>query len=531
MAIINTDLPEDVSLIRSTVQVKLTSNLQVEASAFDHVLIAVAGDPTAGQTLELSYSDVSETFTVQNVADDSGNTLSRQNAMALAEYADQLVVEFNRNYLILINFVVSRETTGGVEYVKIYPRKGGSTWTVADNLANLTATIQSFTNPNAPDNPGVLLLVEVYDQENAAYNDPLPHVLPILSNNEQVIFDIQKDFDLRHFLPPASTIGMGGDYIMACTDNWTKYRLRWAEQEGRPAVVNGLDEDQERFAIYGGNAFLLQYSDFWTFFKNNRRFLTSQPNTKTITVEQPEYLYWVGRTTSDDVFVRVTATQRSGSITTYDRGGITVLYGEVICIKAGFKQLNLPELVDDPIVSYQVGVYYSSNDQAISELFTYKIDGTCGEFTRFYLFGNSLGGCDTVRATGKFITNLEIATQQASRIVTEEVIEEGRGQDFDYNRRLRAVYEGSVGYKNYEYILYLQDLLQSPEVWMVDVSRQLYSPIQVDAGNIRLAKDGEDLYSLSFRYRHAWEDNSLGVTGESRRVIGSSSRTLTRDTP
>ena len=30
MAIINTDLPEDVSLIRSTVQVKLTSNLQVE---------------------------------------------------------------------------------------------------------------------------------------------------------------------------------------------------------------------------------------------------------------------------------------------------------------------------------------------------------------------------------------------------------------------------------------------------------------------------------------------------------------------
>lgn len=519
MAIISTDVPEDVSLMRSTVQVKLTSNLQVVPAAFDHVLIRVDGNPTAGQTVSLEYLSVSEVFTVQNVADTSGNTISRQGSMTLAEYAAQLATELNRNYQMLVNFVIEHITTGGTEYVKIYPRNSGGTWTVSDTLSNLDVSVTAYTNPVAPVNPGVVLLVEVYDHATETYGDPLPHVLPILSNNEEVIFDIQKDFDLRHHLPPANTIGIGGDYIIACTDNWTKYRLRWAEQTGRPSLVGGMTADSDRYAIFGGNAFLLQYSDFWTFWRTNQRFLTSQPSERDTTMEQPEYLYWIGRLVGPVlVSIKVKATQRSGAETTYDRGDSTVDLGEVIAIKAGFMQLNLPEIIDDPIISYQVCLY--SGGLQISEDITYNLTGTCGEFTRFYLFGNSLGGCDTVRATGKFVTNLEIATQEASRIVTEEVINEGRGQDFDYNRRLRAMYEGSVGYKSSEYIIYLQDLLQSPEVWMIDVDRELYSPIQVDAGTIRLVKDGEDLYSLSFRYRHAWEDNSLGVSGEAQRVIG-----------
>lgn len=519
MAIINTDLPEDVSLVRSPLQVKLTSNLQVEPAAFDHVKIAVAGSPTVGQTLRLQYGDIDETFTVQTVSDGTGNTISQPGALSLAEYAALLAEEFSKNYPLFFNFVITAVTEASVEYVKIYPRVGDYEWTVTDGLTNLTANLIDYTNPIAPVNPGVVLLVEIYNPATGTYNDPLPHVLPILSNNEELVFEIQKDFDLRHQLPPTNTIGISGDYLQYCTDNVTQYRTRWAEQQGRPAVVGGMTADAVKYAIFGGNAFLLRYSDFWTFWKTNQRFLTSQPGTREVTIDQPEYLYWVGRTDSPILInIRATATQRSGTVTTYDRGSSTVALGQVVLLKAGYMQLNLPDIPSDPIVSYTVDL--RSGGLKISESITYNIIGNCGEFTRYYLFGNSLGGCDTVRATGKFVTSLNITTQQASRIVTAEVLEEGRGQDFDYDRTVRAQYEGSVGYKSLEYILYLQDLLQSPEVWMVDVTRQLFSPIQVDAGTIQLAKDGEDLYSLSFRYRHAWEDDSLGVSGVAQRTIG-----------
>lgn len=519
MAIIETILPEQVSLSRSPVLVKIKSNLPASVDAIDYIKNRIDGSPVVGETYTIIFGEVNETFTVQTTADYSGNTLSVQGAMNLATYASRLAEELNRNPTIFRAFIVQSVEVTGTYFVQITPRYVTTDQLAIDNqCTNIDASIIDYDPPS--DNPALLLLVETYDHNTEEYSAPIAHVFPLLSPTEYVSFDIQKDFDLRYALPSFSTIGLGGDYIETCTDNWTKYRIRWAEQEGRPPVTRGLDRNllTEYYAVHGGNAFLLSYEAFWVWWRDNGRFSTSQNKTKTIAMDQPEWLYWIGRDNSTVLHIYITATHRSGTTSTHQRGSLSLDLGKMVYIKAGFTQLGLPEDMDDPIVEYTLVLRNGSNE-VVSEEFNYILTGQYGGYIRYFLFGNSLGGCDTVRATGKFVTSLDINTQEASRVVDDAIIDSGRATDFHYNRKVRGVYEGSVGYQSAKQIAYLQDLMQSEEVWAIDMQNNRFTPILIDTGSVELLKDGNDLFTLRFRYKHAWEDKSLGVSDDGQRII------------
>lgn len=518
MAIVNIDMPELVSLARSPVQVKLASNLPTAAFPINWLKWEVTGSPAAGETVTIGYGDVSVGLEVLAVADDSGHSISEQGALSLADYAQQLVEELQANYLLFSSFLIEYDLQGATHRVLFKPR--GSTdlsWSFTSGLSNITVEIFQAENLAYKENQGILLLVEPYNKNTGVYDTPFPHVLPILESSANVVFDIHTDFMLGPSLPPANSIGSGGDFIIECVQNWAKYRLYYAEQSGNPVTAQALSSDgKEYFALFGGNDFFNQFNSFWGFWENNGKFLTAAPRVQLITYEQPLWLYWVGRAVRT-VEISVKAYHRSGAESTYTRDSYAEQIGEVIAIKAGFTQLQLPGNDADPIVKYEV--WLESSSAAVSEVFTFKVTGQCAEFTRYFLFANSLGGCDTVRATGKHLTKIDTITQDGSRIIDDGTIADGLGEDFHYNRRSRALFEGSVGYKSAEYVAYLQDLLNAPAAWLVDVGRGRFNPLLIDAGSTDLLKDGEDLYTLRFRYRHAWEEAHAGITDDGQRII------------
>lgn len=512
MAITSVTGLEEVNPVNCTpVLVKITSNLPAEEKILNYLRIDVDGPPNYDETIQWTHNGVTVSFIVRVAADDSGTQLSQQGALSIADYTTLLVEEINANYLAFLYFEVTEQIIGLDYWIKIEPRENKDLdITFESTLNNLFTTLITSTNPNYQENTSMALLVEIYDEEEGVYNPPLPHILPLLETSVPVVFDIQKDFNLRHQLPNPLSIGLGSSIIAGCTDNWTKFKISYGERIGSTPIVQGItSEPDPYYAIYAGKNYLDQFDSWWTFWRYSDLFLTNQPRPKTVTMIQPEWLYWVGRSEVLDAKIKVVSTMRDDTTATEIKGEYDISLGEVIYIKAGFYQLGLVYNPSNPIVSYTVQLV-DDEENEISEAFEFQLTADCLEWERYYLFGNSVGGCDTVRGTGKVAINLDTEAQEARRLTTAEVIDNGRGQEFQYNKRQRSVYEGSIGYKPIAYILYLRDMLLSNEVWAIDVEDQSFVPILVNNGSVRFFKDGEDLYTLRWQYRLAYEDCSVG---------------------
>lgn len=517
MAITTVTSPEQVSLARSPILVKINSNLPTEQTPFNYIRIRVDDTMVVNETIRFVYGDIDETFTVLNASDDTGNTLSVRAALTIAEYAAKIVEDLKKNYPLYINFEIETELQGSTHYVYLRQRVDKNlVWTYTNNLSGVV--IDNINSPNAvyQQNQSILLLVETYNHESQSYDQRLSHVLPILKFGESVDFNIQNDFDLKPALPNKNSIGIGGEFFELAKNNWTKYKLYYTEQVGRPANTGALQSDGlEYYALFGGNDFFNQYKMFWAFWKDNGKFLTSAPRTQTVSFEQPIWLYWVGRV-NRIIKIGVKVYFRSGAPMTLERGEYVESIGEVIMLKAGFTQLQLPESSVNPITHYEV--YLTSSKTILSEIFTFNLTGSCDNFTRYFVFTNGLGGLDCLRTTAKHASELDTTSQIGKRIINQDSISEGLGENFDYNRRSVISYEGSTGFKSASYISYLQDFINSPAVWLVDLINQRFTPVIINTGNTPFVKDDEDLYALRFSYSFAWEEQFLGVTDDGNRI-------------
>lgn len=521
MAIIRTEGLERVCLVKcNPVVFRILSNLPVSEHPLNYLRLVITDNPEVDQTIEWSYNGVSVSFTFKNAADNSGVELSRQGSLSLSQYTDKLASEIEKNYEVYNNFNIYPESFGSTHYVNIFPRYSNDFEFTTESNANGMAFEPILTSSSDYRlNPSIALLVEIYNQESEEYDRPLAHILPILVSNEFVEFDIQSDFNLSYHLPDPVTIGVGGDYLNGCTKNWTRFKLKYSERFGAvPQVQSLISHDFEFWAIHGGQSFLTQFRDWWAYYESNEKFLTLQPFPKVVTFDQPEYLYWLVRRT-DVISLRVVATTRDQTETEYLLSNFEAEFGQVIYLKTGFTQLGLTIDPANPVVSYTVQLLDSKLDP-ISELIRYNLTAECLAWERYFLFGNSIAGCDTVRGTGKVQVRVSHQSQSGSRIVSKSSIREGQGRDFLFNRRGRVRVDGRIGYKSRAYILYLRELLLADECWEIDVNSQQFIPLIIDDRTVRLIKDDQDLYSLEWSYQYAFEECALGsASGGSTDIV------------
>jgi len=254
-----------------------------------------------------------------------------------------------------------------------------------------------------------------------------------------------------------------------------------------------------------------------------------QPRTKTVTREQPEWLYYpVWDDTNADVLIhRLAVTMAFSDGTT--QGVIvppasspgdysfTAEKGELIYFTVGFTQMQLAEYEDDDkfILSYKVklNTYSIANspDPQIgtliysSEEIEYLIDHQDRSWeTRYFLFQNNLGGMDTICTRGK--AEIKSKQNRSSRTVTET-------RNLAYSRHPRRENQPSsvtevkvnIGWLNREEREWIEDLALSKNVWEIKtgVRTSEFIPIIITSENLDIHQDDDSLQSSSFTYEYA----------------------------
>lgn len=504
-------MPEDVSLVKSgPTYVVLDTDRDLYPYSSVVIDLVVTGTINVGEFFTFSYGDISITFTGANPADDSGVQLSTNaGALPIDEYADALAEEFRQNFEIARYFEISR-SSGISEHILIKPIDNFTNdFAQSNDMANVTASIIQTGTANFEKNLKIVLLVEEYDTFYSKYKKGKVHILEPV--NSRAAFNIAKDFDLQHDFPAASTINSSSFNWNVCANNFVKYRLRYAEQYGEPAEVRALTTNAtEKFAVYGSREYPKRLNLWWNSFKASDKFLTLQPNNKRISYEQPEYLYWIARTDpSPAIEMRATATLADGSTVNTSPGASSyfTVYGQIYKFTTQYKQLGFTLDPLNPIVSYKVWMIDSVTTSVITEERNYIIDPKAMDYEKYYAFGNSLAGVETMRGTGKMVESPKYEWQEAT--LYDAYLGElsaKHSQTYQYNKKEIVTWAGSVGYHSKEYIESLKDALLSDDVRLIDIENKQFIEILVNKGSVNMPKDDDDLYSLEWEYRFAFEN-------------------------
>lgn len=228
-------------------------------------------------------------------------------------------------------------------------------------------------------------------------------------------------------------------------------------------------------------------------------------------------MYWAWKEeTETDAVIRSKVYFADGTDQTDDKSVHSFEYRKIYKITTSLKQLGYTNDIANPIIKYEVwlvGQWLGGGD--LSEKMTYIIDPKMMDYERFYAFGNSYGGVDVVRGTGKLVHNPKYSSKTASVYEVTGIandVNADKAQLFQYDKKETIYYKGSTGHHSLEYINYLKEILLSDDVRWIDIPKKNFLQILVTTTSVNLWKDDDDLYQLEWEYRFAFDDYSHDKT-------------------
>jgi hypothetical protein len=203
--------------------------------------------------------------------------------------------------------------------------------------------------------------------------------------------------------------------ITVC-DGLTRQYYTQRQQLDPAGTVVGQFNDQSSWVIRAGVA-PEQYADYRdTLFTDTAalggHFLTYQPDDKRVLPDQPEYLCWLNNVqpAPKSIRLRLQTIGLDGTTETRTVMSLASLAPmTVYCLPVGPLALDL----SDQVHAYQVWVS-NENDEGLSVVRSYWIDRRYYRQCRYLLFGNSLGGWDTLALTGRATEKLS-----TTRLISE----------------------------------------------------------------------------------------------------------------
>lgn len=206
---------------------------------------------------------------------------------------------------------------------------------------------------------------------------------------------------------------------------------------------------------------------------------------------------------TDTYTVKLSALYTDGSEDTIDLHTFTpVTEYNVFAIPSGLKHLNLAK-PGVSLVSYTIWVENSSNEIAFKKV-TFKVF-PYNPANRCFLFGNLLGGIDTV------ITE----SQSDSLKVERETFQKYLPMNYKANcynittfvSGYTNIFEASTGYISRKLAEVCKEMAISETVFLVGMKS--FIAVNIDKGTFDIANDKEDLQSFSFKYSPAFEKDLI----------------------
>ncbi len=282
--------------------------------------------------------------------------------------------------------------------------------------------------------------------------------------NGRTTFQVQELLDpyLEYFVP--SVIQRG---IVRATPLYRRFYLQYAEVYGTPPVPAGAAVVTQHIVARGGLSFAESRTRTWfnSYHEGRKAFLTWQPNNKPARRDQPEFLFFQALDDFAALRLRCRVTFSDATTTEFliDTLAVDVRRYEVFCIGAGYNAIKIT--TTKRITAWEVWLT-TGEDVVVSEVRRYELDERPRSQVRYFLFANSLGGLDTLVATGDSSLEAELTAEDID-LALPPTYNPLLGDTAALDRELRPVWKVSTGLKSRSEQIALQELLLSRRVLMV----------------------------------------------------------------
>lgn len=288
-----------------------------------------------------------------------------------------------------------------------------------------------------------------------------------------------------------ATVSMAGN-------NFKRFYLRYTEKYGTPPEESTYTQVDMNYVVLGGlteveyaaNTFFDSYQD------TQKPFFTWSPAIKNVFKEQPEYLYFMVNAfdlTSFKAKVRLFYTDGTSETFTFHTQSDILKY-ELYIIPAGYDLLELADLAAGTVKAYEVFITDADNI-IISELKRFKLITDYFPVKRFLMFLNSVGGFDTLSATGKGKMTIDTDEVVADKILAHD--HSVSEPDFEIISKVGSPsIKVSTGYIGKDYADRLQDFVLSTLYYLLKDER--YIPVNVSSRNAEIFDEDDTLKNIEF---------------------------------
>lgn len=473
----------------TTGKAQLVITLQSESQAY----------PNNNMKLELPTGVLTFVFTEN--PDESGLQVTEPNIdEPIMQYAPKLATEFNQNYYINHNYIV---TVDASDRIVITARETGSAY----NLSFVSSTVPGLTEysntdgiDDSTDSDYKIYMGVCLFNENPALPTPLAEELIPVSNQEIAKSNVAAY--LEDHLQTSFHFPFNGTLAFEVPNAVVRYFIRYAEYIASTLQKVYNDADAPHYAIAGK---LRQLdSDYLTdnatnYFDNaiQQRFLTAAPLSKTTFPEVPERLFFFLFSTGLRVMLKAvySNSETTTQLMTIDQENYTIVE-----LHVGASELFTGSDLSD-LVSYAIWII-DDKDETISEVRTFVMDHTDYLNVRSVFFKNSFHMWDVINCTGVMkvsnkVNRDEMLVLNNEAFRTRILLAES---ETTYEINSGWLMDGKTASR------WSEDLQLSTEAYLVYGDALL--PIVPTTGKLVMEEDREYNYSLALTFKPDYENEA-----------------------
>jgi len=503
MSITVLETPSDVMQIGNDIPLKLrTDSLFSVTGSQATVTFTFSNIETiAGRTFTFAYGDISLQFFTAAAPDDSGLQIRcASGGQPVDLWMQEFALDLMRNYYINRDFDCVVDTDANTIVLTAKEKGIGYNVTHAfNNVTGVTITDVDGVDPVPRENLELVCITELY---NGSFwiklaEDRIP---PDASGDVRFLFQ-----DLFHpELMPEYTWPEEREVYYSLRGNHIKrYRLTYGElyddtvrRLSEASVYRAIIGTFDYKMIAGLNGQQYSFTDFITTYKS---FLTWQPTSKKINRTQPEKLFFLvfNNVASLELHIKVYFTDGTDS---GDQELVTIAgvsRYDVYELMVGYNQIDFTKINAKAVSSYEIWLEDNAGNIQ-SQTRTYTIDPRSYRNERIFLFRNSFGGYDTLRATGR-----KKHTNEYERLILEKNLANFTLQE-QYQVLEQSVFSINTGWLSFAQRNWLRELLISKEVYEIIGGYKF--PIILQDEKSELKDDENYLYSLEINYKYAFKD-------------------------
>jgi hypothetical protein len=449
--------------------------------------------PANGDSFELKYNGNEYLFTVGT--NPYIWTLPPPTGL-LPNWADEVQESLRQNEAITTDWLVLRDSTGGLESVILRYKKRQQLDVVATS-SQFTVMV-SIGQDALPD--ALEAYLQIWESKENTNDDCQLIALhaPYNASDGRADFNLSQLFYLPTNLPNLTSINPSLGLWLAPSARHKRFYLRYADRLGSPVLAESLEKSKVFSMLHGriSTDAAAQPIGIRANLCHAYRNLA-----KPVSLLQPDWMYFYAKIAATNLSVKAKMTWSSGLLTevNYLISGATLLPNMLYYVTTGPLQLGILDTI--PLTPGPVCVEYTAqllgtingNPNTIIQEIRYQTDPMNHPNNLFLLMENGVGGYESVWMRGRILEKYDANRDQFR---TE------RNSTTDLNGEGYSVFELNTGWHSLEYIEHLRQLLLG-KLWLIDTARKRFISILCESKSIEIQQTDNFLYSFSLAVRVA----------------------------